>query len=241
MARAALSTPPVNAFSKAAKHKQTANEENLNLRFKVYLKDHTHHIVQCTYIREGTSLLSKAISLPINCKTLKLFPEGVTTDQTTPRRTFPVLSQGISFYSSLHWPGQRSISYHLWYIQAFAWKQITRFIFTELPFQDLLLAFGDFFNCVLCKLFIFQKILQGIAHATWKRVHNFHFSAIVLPLTIFPGKGDITKVTGSLTAPNRFRMLVGFSSELTGALFSASFLYQGSMLLCFIGWWQWWL
>ena len=178
---------------------------------------------------ECTSLLSKAISLPINCKILKLFPEGVTTDQTTPRRTFPVLSQGISFYSSLHWPGQRSISYHLWYIQAFAWKQITRFIFTELPFQDLLLAFGDFFNCVLCKLFIFQKILQGIAHATWKRVHNFHFSAIVLQLTIFPGKGDITKVTGSLTAPNRFRMLVGFSSELTGALFSASFLYQGSI------------
>ena len=178
---------------------------------------------------EWTSLLSKAISLPINCKILKLFPEGVTTDQTTPRRTFPVLSQGISFYSSLHWPGQRSISYHLWYIQAFAWKQITRFIFTELPFQDLLLAFGDFFNCVLCKLFIFQKILQGIAHATWKRVHNFHFSAIVLQLIIIIGKGDITKVTGSLTAPDRFRMLVGFSSELTGALFSAFFLYQGSM------------
>ena len=40
--------------------------------------------------REWTSLLSKAISLPINCKILKLFPEGVATDQTTPRRTFPV-------------------------------------------------------------------------------------------------------------------------------------------------------
>ena len=84
-------------------------------------------------------------------------------------------------------------------------------------------------NCVLWKLFIFQKILQGIAHATWKRMHNFHFSAIVLQLTIIIGKGDITKVTGSLTAPDRFRMLVGFSSELTGALFSAFFLYQGSM------------
>ena len=58
-------------------------------------------------------IVKSNISLPINCKILKLFPEGVTTDQTTPRRTFPVLSQGISFYSSLHWPGQRSISYHL--------------------------------------------------------------------------------------------------------------------------------
>ena len=50
MGRAALSTPPVNAFSKAAKHKQTANEENLNLRFKVYLKDYTHYIVHISAI-----------------------------------------------------------------------------------------------------------------------------------------------------------------------------------------------
>ena len=30
-------------------------------------------------------------------------------------------------------------------------------------------------------------------------MHNFHFSAIVLQLTIIIGKGDITKVTGSLS------------------------------------------
>ena len=28
--------------------------------------------------------------LPINCRILKLFPRGVATDQTTPRRSFPV-------------------------------------------------------------------------------------------------------------------------------------------------------
>ena len=39
---------------------------------------------------EWTSLLLKAISLPINCMVLKLFPEGVATDQTTPRGLFPV-------------------------------------------------------------------------------------------------------------------------------------------------------
>ena len=53
------------------------------------------------YLWEKTSLLKEAISLPINCKILKLFPEGVATEQTTPRRTFPVKSQDISFYRSV--------------------------------------------------------------------------------------------------------------------------------------------
>ena len=41
-----------------------------------------------------------------------------------------------------------------------------------------------------------------------QKVHNFHFSARVLQLTIISGKSDITKVAGSFTAPNRFRILV---------------------------------
>ena len=31
---------------------------------------------------------------------MKLFPKGVATNQSAPRRSFPVQSQGINFYSS---------------------------------------------------------------------------------------------------------------------------------------------
>ena len=41
----------------------------------------------------------KAILLPINCRKMELFPRGVATDQTAPRRPFPVQSQGISSHS----------------------------------------------------------------------------------------------------------------------------------------------
>ena len=56
--------------------------------------------------------------------------------------------------------------------------------------------------------------------------HHFHFSGKALQWTIIPGQSDITLVAGFFATPDRFQILSTFSSELNGALFSASFLCQ---------------
>ena len=47
----------------------------------------------------------KAIVLPINCRKMELFPKGVATDQTAPRR-HPVQSHGISSHSLIALAGK---------------------------------------------------------------------------------------------------------------------------------------
>ena len=51
--------------------------------------------------RESGQVYCEKQSLPINRSELKLFLRGGATDQTTPRRSFSVQSQGISFFRSV--------------------------------------------------------------------------------------------------------------------------------------------
>ena len=134
--------------------------------------------------------------LPINCRILKLFPRGVATDQTTPRRSFPVWSQGISFYSSV------------------TLAQTTEYFLSlcstsRLQLREKAIHFS-------AKLFFYRTASSGFAfafgtlyyvgnlrisedwpkyHPCWLEeldLHHFHFSGKALQTTIIPSQSDIT-------------------------------------------------
>ena len=60
--------------------------------------------------------------------------------------------------------------------------------------------------------FIFQKIYKSTitSHIKLERIgaQYFHFSASALEFIILPGKSDIMKVTGFITASDRYRKLI---------------------------------
>ena len=98
----------------------------------------------------GQVYCKKTITLlPINCRILKLFPEGVATDQTTRRRTFQAVETpwtkvypksqnpkcSRSFYNldALAKTPDYFLSQRLWYILASAWKQINSLFMMSSP------------------------------------------------------------------------------------------------------------
>ena len=127
-------------------------------------------------------------------------------------------------------------SQKMWDIQASAWKQTYHFsanvVFTKLPLQDLLqFAFGIFFVLSCSSYFRrYTKAQSLVIKLERIGAQYFHFSVSALEFFIIPGKSDIMKVTGFITASDRFRKLIWFSSGITGALFSASFSCQNSIL-----------
>ena len=97
--------------------------------------------------KSGQVYCLKAILLPINCRKMELFPRGVATDQTAPRRPFPVHSQGISSHSLVALA--RTLEYFLplklWPSRLLLENKscMSRFDFTYCS-SGFVFAFGDF-------------------------------------------------------------------------------------------------
>ena len=118
----------------------------------------------------------------------------------------------------------------MWDIQASAWKHIS--LFSKCSFHQNCL-FG---NCCLplassscaSSSSVFRRHTKASSAMLLRMIWtpHFHFSERALQFAIIPGKSDIIEVTGFITASVRIGMLIGFSSEITGALFSASSLWQ---------------
>ena len=119
----------------------------------------------------------KAILLPINCRKMELFPRGVATDQTAPRRPFPVQSQGISSHSLVALA--RTLEYFLplklWPSRLLLEIKScqSRFDFTYCS-SGFVFAFGDF--SFLWQLFMFQKISKA---ATLFRYFTFQWGHVI--------------------------------------------------------------
>ena len=134
--------------------------------------------VRCTMLtKSGQVYCLKAILLPINCRKMELFPRGIATDQTAPRRPFPVQSQGISSHSLVALA--RTLEYFLplklWPSRLLLENKScqSRFDFTYCS-SGFVFAFGDF--SFLWQLFIFQKISKA---ATLFRYFTFQWGHVI--------------------------------------------------------------
>ena len=126
----------------------------------------------------------------------------------------------------------------MWYIQASAWEKIPLFS----KFCSHQTASSGFAACLWHLLR--AKVVLHFSEDTQKHhwscclkwyiwAPHFHFSMRALQFTVIPGKSDIREVTGFITASGRCRMLIWFSSGITGALFSASSPCQRSFYCIF--------
>ena len=108
---------------------------------------------------------------------MELFPRGVATDQTAPRRPFPVQSQGISSHSLVALA--RTLEYFLplklWPSRLLLENKScrSRFDFTYCS-SGFVFAFGDF--SFLWQLFMFQKISKA---ATLFRYFTFQWGHVI--------------------------------------------------------------
>ena len=108
---------------------------------------------------------------------MELFPRGVATDQTAPRRPFPVQSQGISSHDLVAWA--RTLEYFLplklWPSRLLLENKscMSRFDFTYCS-SGFVFAFGDF--SFLWQLFIFQKMSKA---ATLFRYFTFQWGHVI--------------------------------------------------------------
>ena len=108
---------------------------------------------------------------------MELFPKGVATDQTAPRRPFPVQSQGISSHSLVALA--RTLEYFLplklWPSRLLLENKscMSRFDFTYCS-SGFVFAFGDF--SFLWQLFMFQKISKA---ATLFRYFTFQWGHVI--------------------------------------------------------------
>ena len=108
---------------------------------------------------------------------MELFPKGVATDQTAPRRPFPVQSQGISSHSLVALA--RTLEYFLplklWPSRLLLENKScqSRFDFTYCS-PGFVFAFGDF--SFLWQLFIFQKMSKA---ATLFRYFTFQWGHVI--------------------------------------------------------------
>ena len=108
---------------------------------------------------------------------MELFPKGVATDQTAPRRPFPVQSQGISSHSLVALA--RTLEYFLplklWPSRLLLENKscMSRFDFTYCS-SGFVFAFGDF--SFLWQLFIFQKMSKA---ATLFRYFTFQWGHVI--------------------------------------------------------------
>ena len=134
-------------------------------------------VPKITFCESGQVYCLKAILLPINCRKMELFPKGVATDQTAPRRPFPVQSQGISSHSLVALA--RTLEYFLplklWPSRLLLENKscMSRFDFTYCS-SGFVFAFGDF--SFLWQLFMFQKISKA---ATLFRYFTFQWGHVI--------------------------------------------------------------
>ena len=96
---------------------------------------------------------------------------------------------------------------------------------TKLPLQDLLNLPLAKSSCKSRSCFSedLQKHHQSFC-LKWIKPLTFTFQWEFWKFTIISDQSDIIEITGFITASDRFRMLIWFSSEIAGALFSATFL-----------------
>ena len=121
-------------------------------------------------------------------------------------------------------------SLRMWDIQTSAWKHISLFskysVHQNCLFRNCCLPLASS-SCTSISSF-FRRHTKASSTMLLRMIWtpHFHFSERALQFAIIPGKSDIIEVTGFITASVRIGILIRFSSEITGALFSASSLWQ---------------
>ena len=159
---------------------------------------------------------------------MELFPRGVATDQTAPRRPFPVQSQGISSHDLVALA--RTLEYFLplklWPSRLLLENKsyMSRFDFTYCS-SGFVFAFGDF--SFLWQLFIFQKMSKA---ATLFRYFTFQWGHVITHSSRQEWHQRSHRLDHIIWQIWDVILIFIWSNQ--GALFSATFPCQISFKMC---------
>ena len=161
---------------------------------------------------------------------MELFPRGVATDQTAPRRPFPVQSQGISSHSLVALA--RTLEYFLplklWPSRLLLENKScqSRFDFTYCS-SGFVFAFGDF--SFLWQLFIFQKMSKA---ATLFRYFTFQWGHVITHSSRQEWHQRSHRLDHIIWQIWDVILIFIWSNQ--GALFSATFLCQSRPFISYV-------